>query len=259
MIIRTAYIFICLAFCVCFNASANNISYVLAAREKALLSTQDRIADMAANVNTSGFKAEKDSYTETPRRLANGKKLSFSTISTTTRDTTLGTMMTTSRQLDIAINGPGYFMVDTPRGVRYTRAGNLKISPEGTLMTKEGFALLGPGGGQVEFAETDIDVTIRDTGLVTVGQEERGQIGVFIFEKEQALIKEGDGIYRSSETPSSTEESKIIQGALESSNVNSVTVMTDLITVSRKIELAKQLQANNHDLQVNMIRTLAKQ
>jgi flagellar basal-body rod protein FlgF len=257
MVIR-AYIFILLS-CISASASANNISYVIAAREAALLKTQDRIADMVANVNTSAFKEEQDSYAEQPVRLNNGKKLSFSTISTTTRNTLQGGINTTGRQLDIAINGPGYFMVETPYGTRYTRAGNLKISTEGALITKEGYPLVGPGGGQVELAENDIDITIRDTGLVTVGQEERGQIGVFTFENEQLLVKEGEGLYRTDQSPSVTEESKIVQGALETSNVNSVTAMTDLIEVSRKIELAKQLQANYHDLQINMIRSLARE
>jgi flagellar basal-body rod protein FlgF len=245
--------------CIGGVASADNISYVIAAREKALLQTQDRIADMVANANTSAFKQEKDSYAERPKRLDNGKKLSFSTTSTTTRDTSQGGINATGRQLDIAINGPGYFMVETPRGTRYTRAGNLKISTEGALITKEGYPLIGPGGGRVELADTDIDITIRDTGLVTSGAEERGQIGVFLFDNEQLLVKEGEGLYRTDQSPNPTEESKIVQGALETSNVNSVTAMTDLIEVSRKIELAKQLQANEHDLQINMIRSLARQ
>ncbi|MCE3233120.1 MAG: flagellar basal-body rod protein FlgF [Rickettsiaceae bacterium] len=244
------------------SAYANNITYLLAAKETQLFKTQNRIADMAANVNTTAFKSEADMYSELPKRLADGKALSFSKISNTTRNISQGGATSTGRQLDVLIDGPGYFMVDTPRGVRYTRAGNFKIGPEGTLITKEGYPVVGPGGGLVEFvvefAENDIDVTIRDTGLVTVGVEERGQIGVFIFENEQAMVKEGEGLYRTDEVPLVTEESKIVQGALEDSNVNSITVMTDLVSVSRKIESTKQLQANYHDLQLDMIRKLSK-
>jgi flagellar basal-body rod protein FlgF len=240
------------------SAYANNITYLLAAKEAQLFKTQNRIADMTANVNTTAFKSEADSYSELPKRLSDGKTISFSKISTTTRKTSQGGATSTGRQLDVLIDGPGYFMVDTPRGVRYTRAGNFKIGSEGTLITKEGYPVVGPGGGLVEFAENDIDVTIRDTGLVTVGVEERGQIGVFIFENEQAMVKEGEGLYRTDEVPLVTEESKIVQGALEDSNVNSITVMTDLVSVSRKIESTKQLQANYHDLQLDMIRKLSK-
>jgi flagellar basal-body rod protein FlgF len=240
------------------NAKANNISYIIAASQSNLLHTQDRIADMTANVNTTGFKAEQDIYATLQKRTTDGKKISFPIISKTTRDYSQGGIVATGRQLDIAINGRGYFMVDTPRGIRYTRAGNLKVNPEGVLVTKEDYSIVGPGGGQVELTENDVEINIKENGLVTAGTEERGQIGIFIFENEESLIREGEGYYRSTENPTSTEESKVVQGALEASNVNSVTAMTDLIEVSRKIEQANQLQSGYHDLQLNMIRTVLK-
>src|SRR3989344_6043902 len=204
------------------NAFANNISYVLAAREADLFRTQDRIADMTANVNTAAFKEENDVYSELPTMLQNCKNFSFSEIKTTGRDNAQGPLESTGRSLDVAISGPGYFMVETPRGIRYTRDGNLSISSGGVLTTKEGYPLLGPGGGQVEFAEDDIDVTIRENGLVSSGPEDRGQIGVFTFANEQLMIREGSGFYRTDQTASPTEESKVVQGVLEGSNVNSV-------------------------------------
>lgn len=242
-----------------YNAQANNITYVLAARKGDLFNTQNRISDMVANVNTTAFKKEQNVYSELNKRLDDGDKLSFSNISTTKRDYSQGPLQVTGRQLDIAINGKGYFMVETPWGMRFTRAGNLQANTNGALITKEGYPLVGPGGGQVELAEGDFDITIRENGLVTVGVEERGQIGVFVFADESKLIKEGKGLYKTSQNPEVSEESKIVQGMLEGSNVNSVTAMTQLIEVSRRIDSIKKMENDYHGLQLNAIRSLAKQ
>jgi flagellar basal body rod protein FlgG len=238
---------------------ADNTFYVLAARQGDLQKTMNRIADMVANVNTTGFKSESDVYSELSRQMDRKENVSFGKIADTKRDYSQGALISTKRDLDVAINGSGYLMVETPRGVRYTRGGNLKIDSEGTLVTKEGFPLLGPGGGRVELTETDIDIVIRDNGLVSAGVEERGQIGVFEFEDEQALIKEGQGLYKTDQNATLSETSKIVQGMVEASNVNSVRAMTDLIEVSNNIEIVKKMQTDIHDIKINSIRTLTRQ
>lgn len=239
-------------------ANANNTSYILAARQINLFAAQDRVADMAANVNTTGFKAEKDVFGELPKNIHNREKLSFSQISTTTRDTTQGGMVSTGRALDAAIKGAGYFMVRGPYGDLFTRAGNFAVSPEGVLVTQEGYPVIGGGGGQVEFSETDSDIVIHDDGLVTANREERGQIGVFVFENEQSLVRAGKGYYISKESPQVAINYIVAQGMLEESNVNSVSAMTNLIEVSRGIEKIKKLQDSQQELQLNIIRSLSR-
>lgn len=249
------------AFTVFFTVSpsfADNSFYVLAARQGDLQKTMNRIADMVANVNTTGFKAESDVYSELKQQMDRKENVSFGKISDTKRDYSQGDLISTKRELDLAINGSGYFMVETPRGVRYTRGGNLKIDSEGALVTKEGYPLLGPGGGRVELTETDVNIIIRDNGLVSAGAEERGQIGVFEFEDEQALIKEGQGLYKTDQNAILSETSKVVQGMVEASNVNSVRAMTDLIEVSNNIELVRKMQTDIHDIKINSIRTLTR-
>ncbi len=241
------------------NALADNSLYVLAARQGDLRKTMDRISDMVANVNTTSFKVESDIYDELDKRMDDRSLISFGKISDTKRDFSQGSLIATKRQLDIAINGPGFFMVDTPRGIRFTRAGNLVIDVNGTLVTKEGYPLVGPGGGTIEITEEDINIIIREDGLVSAGIEERGQIGVFEFEDYQALVREGLGIYKTDQTPLPSENSRIVQGMVEASNVNSVRAMTDLIEVSRNIETVKRLQKDIHGIKLNSIRTLSKQ
>lgn len=237
-----------------------NISYIMATSKANLFKKQDSIADMVANANTTAYKAEKDVFGELLVNTDRNERLSFSEISVVQRDNSQGALQSTGRALDAAIVGKGYFMVETPLGTRYTRAGNFRINVDGALVTQEGYPLIGPGGGQVEFSETDTNIEIKKDGLVTANGEERGQIGVFMFENEQLLEKSGQGLYRSNfEDPQPAEEYEVAQAMLENSNVNSVTAMTELLDVARSIDSIKQLEKRHHDLQRNMIRTLTKQ
>ena len=238
------------------EALALNPMYVLASRQMALNKNHDRIADTVANVNTTAYKTEKDIHIEVDKNTGDRYRVSFAGIGQTLRQYEQGPLIATGRQLDVAINGPGYFMVETPRGTRFTRAGNFKVTAEGVLTTKEGYAIVGAGGGRVEFAEQDVNIKIRDNGLVSAGAEERGQIGVFIFEDDQQLIREGESLYRTSQAPQIHEESAVVQGMLEGSNVNSVQAMTQLVDVSRNIEKMRNMQKQLHDLQVDTIKQL---
>lgn len=242
----------------CSYAEADNFSYVMAARQRDLLRSQDRISDMAANVNTTGFKLENDIYGEFKKPISDKSGVTFPSIKTTARDYSQGGLATTGRPLDVAISGPGFFMINTPNGMRYTRAGNFKTNSEGVLVTKDDYPVIGPGGGQVEFTEEDINITIRENGLVSSGPEERGQIGVFIFPDERLLIREANGLYNTTQQPIPTEDSLVVQGVLENSNVNSVTSMANLIEVSRQIETNAKLQESYSALKTNLIRTLTQ-
>jgi flagellar basal-body rod protein FlgF len=255
-IIVSCLLVLCLRF---ESALAENSLYVLAARQGDLSKTMNRISDMVANVNTTAFKSESDIYNELDKKMDDNSLISFGMIGKTKRDYSQGNLISTKRQLDVAIQGDGYFMVDTPRGLRFTRGGNLVVNSEGVLVTKEGYPLLGAGGGVVALTEADINIIIREDGLVSSGPEERGQLGVFIFSDNQALIKEGEGVYITDHTPFPAEEAKVVQGMIESSNVNSVRAMTDLIEVSRNIESVKRMQKNIHDIKLNSIRTLTRQ
>lgn len=238
------------------SAFATNAMYVLASKQMSLTKNHNRIADIVANTETTGYKSEKDVNVEIKKRTDINQKVSFSGVGITVRDYSQGSLIATGRQLDVAINGDGYFMVQTPRGVRFTRAGNFKVNTEGALSTKEGYPLVGPGGGQIEFSEGDIDINIRDNGLVNAGSEERGQLGVFTFKDDQLLVREGKALYRTSQNPQPAEDAVVVQGMLEGSNVNSIQAMTRLIEVSRGIERVKKIQKDMHEAQTRTLRTL---
>lgn len=239
-------------------AYADNTTYILTARQNNLLKNLDRIADMTANVNTTGFKVEKDVFTEYPKATSVKEKLSFPQIGKTVRDDSQGGMALTGKQLDIAIAGQGYFMVTTPYGPMFTRNGSLTVSKDGLLVNQDGYPITSPGGGQIELTEKDVDISIKEDGQVRSGDEERGQIGVFVFDNDELLERVGKGLFRTSQPTKVSENFRIAQGMLETSNVNSVTSMTSLVDVSRNIENIDKLASSHNDMQINMIRKMAQ-
>ena len=237
----------------------DNSSYILASRQADLFNIQNRIADNIANLNTTAFKAEKDFASFMTYQADDSKKIAFSNLFASKRDLSEGPFQKTGRSLDFAIKGEGFFKVETPLGYRYTRAGNFTLDEEGNLVTMQGYLVLGAGGQQTTFLPEDSQITVKEDGAVVVGdlQEARGQIGVFIFSDMQSLERVGHNLYQSSEVDVATEESQINQGVLESSNVNSVRMMTELLDISRQITRTKQLIDRKHQIELDAIKRIA--
>lgn len=239
-----------------------NVAYVLSARQDHLFKTQERIADHVANVNTLGYKAGRNVFSELITPKKNGTdKTSFSNISQVHRDFSQGIMQKTDRALDVAINGNGFFRLETPLGPRYTRAGDFVVNGNGTLVSKNGYTVTGPGGGSVSFAPQDTEIQIKEDGTVYADGQIRGRIGVFTFNTPQQLERAGNGLFIArTEEPKVAliEQTKVAQGMLEGSNVSSIKEMSSLIEVSRGIEQTTNLLKNYQDSQLSMIRQLSQ-
>ena len=172
-----------------------------------------------------------------------------------------GNLTVTENKLDVAVNGAGYFQVLLPSGdTSYTRAGNFKLSPEGIIVTADGY--------QVQPAITipaeAVDVTINPSGEVLVkldGQVEPqnvGQLQLATFPNAAGLEAVGDNLFM--QTPASGEAvvgapgapgfGRVVQGALETSNVNIVQEITTLITAQRAYEMnSKIIKATDEMMQ----------
>lgn len=164
------------------------------------------------------------------------------------RITTQGNLTLTENSLDTAINGRGYFQVALPNGeTAYTRAGALQMSDDGTIVTVDGFAI----DPNITIPEDAIDVTINSSGEVLVkidGQvapQNVGQFQLATFANEAGLLAIGDNLYletpasggATTGVPGSDGFGKLQQGFLETSNVNVVEEITNLITAQRAYEM----------------------
>lgn len=226
----------------------------------------DVTANNLANVNTTGFKKEtaiSGSFQELLLQRVNDRNAAGQPQSAPVGTLGLGTFLVqnaarlstaslreTGNPLDVAISGDGFFTVQTPQGIRYTRQGNFSQNPEGTLVTAEGHAVL-VDGRPVTVQEGEI--TIMSSGEVRSGDRLLGRLDMATSQNLGALRKEGHGLW----TRAGAEDAPLLitpaeangqyqlrVGHLEASNVESVTEMVEMITIMRSYE------ANQRTLQV---------
>ncbi len=177
------------------------------------------------------------------------------------RLTTEGSLVSTDNTLDTAIQGRGYFQIQLPTGeIAYTRDGSFQLSSTGQIVTQDGYTVL-PG---IIVPTNATGVTINTSGQVSITLDGQvtpaiaGQFQTAIFPNEAGLEAEGDNIYlqtaasgtASTGAPGSPGFGTILQGYLESSNVNVVTEITDLISAQRAYEMnSKVIQSSDEMMQ----------
>jgi flagellar basal-body rod protein FlgG len=238
----------------------------------------DVIANNLANVNTTGFKRSRAHFEDLLYQTLQGpatlgsrdtEQLPSIQVGLGTRLTSVqridsqGSLEQTSRPLDLAIEGEGYFQVQLPNGnAAYTRDGSLQVSDQGVLVSNQGYAIQPP----IRVPKEATSITVSETGVVTAngmsgasgasGAQELGRIELARFANPSGLESMGQNLF--SETTASgdpikgmpTEDGngRIAQGYLESSNVEIVTEMVDMITAQRAYEINSKAVKNSEDM-----------
>lgn len=207
----------------------------------------DQIANNLANVDTAGYKKEDITFWEMMFKTAEnrdrvGKGLKILT------DQQQGSAKQTDSPLDFAINGEGFFKVQTPAGVRYTRNGNFTLNNQGQLSTAEGFLVLGDGG---PITLTDQNVGVGRDGQIAANGLPVGRLELVSFADLQGLEKEGANLFRvrsgaAQEQPVTMPE--IQQGFLEGANVNTVSEMTEMIDLQRAYQSQQKAIQTTDDI-----------
>ncbi|MCG8470365.1 MAG: flagellar hook-basal body protein [Desulfobacterales bacterium] len=191
-------------------------------------------ANRLANANTSGFKKEILSFDETLNPIL-------------TVDFTQGELQKTGNPLDLAINGKGFFKVNTPAGMRYTRDGNFTTDATRRLVTQDGFPVMGKNG---PITLTGDEIFFGESGEVIMDAMVFDALDVVHFSDPKALYREGSNLFALDPAKGreiSTEEATIVQGALEGTNVSTVEEMTNLIAANRMYESAGKVMRSSDE------------
>lgn len=219
----------------------------------------DATANNLANVNTAGFKKDvavnKEFESVLIHRINDGNEVAA--IGNLGRGTeideiatiqTQGQMRATGNDFDLAIDGKGFFAVETPNGVRYTRNGTFTKNIVGDLINNEGYRVLGQNG---PIRINGNKMTVADDGRVLVDGVETGRLQVVEFTNEKQLTKEGSSLYNAAaDSQSQQATGRICQGFTEGSNVNVVAEMVNLINGYRAYETnAKTVQSQDQMLE----------
>ena len=232
------------------------------------------IANNLANVNTTGFKRSRANFEDLLYQTVQGAAVLGQPESQTQpavqigrgtrlvgvqRLHTQGALETTNRPLDVAIEGEGFFQVQAPGGqTEYTRDGTLQISDQGVLVTGSGYTLV----PNIKIPSDATGLTISASGIVsaTRGQstqpEELGRIEVARFANPAGLQAQGENLYAATAAsgeavtgfPQEDGFGRCVQGAVESSNVEIVQEMVDMISAMRAYEINSKAIKNSEDM-----------
>lgn len=227
----------------------DNGIYIALSRQMGLFREMNLTANNIANADTAGFNAEKIMFDDYLVKGGKGPKQAYVNDVASYRDTKEGTMKTTGNPLDMAISGPGYFVVQTPLGERYTRAGSFQIDRDGALVTKEGYQVLDNGGAPIIFQPEDGEISVGETGNIVVDGEERGTIGIVEFDNPQMMERLNATLYKADGLAQPAEESRLLHGVIEGSNVQAVTELTRMMTVTRSVSSTAKLIDAQYELQ----------
>jgi flagellar basal-body rod protein FlgF len=228
--------------------------YILMSRLALQERSTQALAHNIANADTPGFRAMRPVFGQVMVNLrgAGGlpgdKSMSIPQDRATWRDMAPGTLQTTGNPLDVAIDGEGFFVVETPKGERYTRAGRFSIGANGRLVDQEGNTVLDSRDRPISFSAQDTQIEITKTGVI---QSENGEIAtlqVVRFEKPQNLIAEGNRLFDpKNEAPVPVERPKVLQRALEGSNVSPVLEITRLTAEMREFQYASMFSERENE------------
>lgn len=236
----------------------NDASEIALSAQIALLRRTEIIANNIANLSTNGYKGEQLVFSEYLGRTNDGNLGSYVQPAGTVRNMSQGPMAQTGNPLDVAIEGDGFLAVQTPSGTRYSRDGHLQLDAQGELVTPQGYPILGASGAPVVVPNGAGAITIGYDGTVITAQGNAGQIQLATFQNPQALEPAGNNLFNSNEVPGTSTTTKLVQGALEQSNVQPIIEMTQLIATERAVGYAKDMSTTESNRISNAIDRLGK-
>jgi flagellar basal-body rod protein FlgF len=189
-----------------------------------------------ANVNTSGYKKQRLAFSEVLAKRLPADDRPGGLVAVGDQRTHLGqgALHGTGNPFDLALEGNGFFVIQTSRGERYTRNGEFTRKSDGTLITPQGDAVLGDGG-PLQITGTKLEVA--SDGTVRSDEGELGRIRIVRFTDPRQAVKEGANLFVT--LPANVQEAgdvRVVQGSLEQSNMSPIDGMVSLITIHRLFE-----------------------
>jgi len=229
----------------------------------AMMKQLDVLANNLANVNTPGFKKDTISFQAVLAASAvqgnDGSEDSPMLIKESYAiDYSAGQVKVTNNTFDIALDGDGFFAINTPQGKAYTRQGNFKLDANSRLVTADGYEVLGNGAPIVINGGS---VSLDAKGKILVEGQEKGTIDVVDFPKPYDLKKVGSALFmpnNTNATPQPAKDTAVRQGYLEGSNVNTIEEMVRMIETTRSSETCQKMIQNYDQMTGKAVNELGK-
>ena len=233
-------------------------TYVALSRQSGLLKELQLTANNVANIATTGFRSEGLIFAEMVETLpTDGGSIAMTDARVRYTDFSQGELARTGGTFDFAIQGEGFFQIETPQGVRLTRSGSFLPDAANELVTSDGYRVLDLGGAPIFVPPAASDITVATDGTVSADGQPIAQLGVVRVEDQALLTREGGQFFVPTQgelLPS--ENAAVFQGFIEQSNVNPVIEIARLIEVQRAYERTQKMIEREDERIRNTIRTL---
>ncbi|CAN1491620.1 FlgG Flagellar basal body rod protein [Paracoccaceae bacterium] len=231
--------------------------YTTLNRQSGLMREMGVVANNIANASTTGFRREGVVFSEFVAALDEDPSLSMAHASGRHVDLAQAAVSQTGGQFDFAIQGDGFFLIETPQGDRLTRAGSFIPSAEGELVTPDGFRLLDAGGAPVFIPPDAKAVALASDGTLSANGDPIAQIGLWRPTDPLALTHQSGTLFAATDLEP-VEGATILQGMLEDSNVEPVSEIARMIEVQRAYELGQKFLDAEDQRVRGVIQTLGR-
>jgi flagellar basal-body rod protein FlgF len=224
----------------------------------------DTTANNLANLTTAGFKVEHVVARELSQKPATADDLpheiSFADAYMLQRDFSTGSLEQTGNPLDFAIEGDGFFEVQTASGPAFTRDGRFSLNEAGEIITRDGDVVTGDGGA-ITINPTGGPLSVSRAGSISQDGVVVGTLKVMKFQTPGALERMGSNLWKATDeqpTPADAADAREVSGMVEGSNVNAVLELTEMIEVSRAYTSIAKMIAQSDELRGTSIDKLAR-
>ncbi|WP_121060614.1 flagellar hook-basal body complex protein [Chachezhania antarctica] len=218
----------------------DSTAYTTLSRQSGLMREMQIVANNVANASTTGYRQGGMIFSEFVRRAPGEPSISMAGAKVEHTSLSQGALRRTDGPFDMAIEGDGFFQIETPDGVRLTRAGAFSPNAAGDLVTMEGHRVLDAGGAPVFVPGTATSIRIASDGTISADDGPIGQVGVVQPVDPLGLVREDGVMFRADDGVEPAEGARVLQFFLESSNVNSVLQLARMIEVQRAYELGQK-------------------
>jgi len=210
---------------------------------QARMQSLDMLANNLANSDTGGYKTDREFYnlyvSAETAGAEDGTAATLPVIERPWTDFSQGMLRTTGSPSDLALSGKGFFAVDGPSGSLFTRNGNFRVTPGGSLVTAEGYPVRTVSGGNLQLQPSGALEVLPD-GTVSQNGQTLGRLEIADFSDTSSLTKQGATYFRSAVASQPASGAQVEQGKLEGSNVGAAESAVRLVAVMRQFEMLQK-------------------
>ncbi len=232
--------------------------YVSLSGQVALERRLETIASNVANMNTVGYRADGVSFAAELAK-AGDQQVAFASSGQSFISRVAGPLTRTGNPLDLAVQGDGWFAIQTPNGIAYTRDGRMQLTESGALQTVNGYQVLDAGGSPIQIDASAGDPTVAADGMITQDGKQIAAIGLFSIPDDANLTRTvNSGVIPDKPATPILDftQNGVIQGSVEGSNVNPIREMSKLIEVTRTFDSVSSAMSQSESSLQDAIKTL---